>query len=235
MQPPARMRRAQIEAGQPLRKHAYYRGSFGKPGWYYMASVGRLVSYESKLEAWVLLDIDFSGDCAEILQQPCRLHFGTKEPPYSHIPDFLYRTTQRQRVLVDVKGALAAERPRNAATFAMTRAICDDLGWEFRLAHEPAAAYFHNIRFLGSVRTPAAADALEPFASMVAEFVQAHDHVPWGAVDHSLRQDIPDHLRPRAIARAAWNRWIVTDLATPLNEASLLTSAENTHRLRAVR
>src|SRR5207247_10615813 len=66
-------------------------------------STGRHHGFESLEEARLLLALDFAGDLVDVLGQPVRLRYFTREGPREHVPDFL-AFTRGERWLIDVTG-----------------------------------------------------------------------------------------------------------------------------------
>lgn len=220
-----------VEGGLPVREPASYHGQWSKPGWFYMATLDRLIGYESLFEAWVLLDLDFSGTCAQVLPQPCRIHFARREAPYRHVPDYLVRHRDGERHLVDVKGARQAAKPKNRLVFDLTRTISEEVGWRFTVAQEPASAYFRNVRFLAGVRHPRWAGALDEPAHDLITLVASRGSMRWDEAERWLRPQIDPWLVPRVVTRGLWTRGLLADLGTPLHAGSVLTAAEGSDAL----
>lgn len=212
-----------VEDGLPIRQPASYRGQWSKPGWFYMSSLDRLIGYESLFEAWVLLDLDFSGMCAQVLAQPCRIHFDRSEVPYRHVPDYLWRDVLGRRELIDVKGARHAAKPANRLLFDLTRRVSEELGWSFRVASEPAPAYFRNVRLLAGVRHRRWGADLDDPAFALAEEVADRGGMTWGDAEGWLARDVVPWLVPRVVARSLWRRLVDTDLTVPLTPESVLS------------
>lgn len=218
-----------VEDGYPVRQPASYHGQWSKPGWFYMSSMDRMVGYESLFESWVLLDLDFAGQCAQVLPQPCRFHFDRSRLPYRHVPDYLVRDVTGARTLIDVKGARRAAEPRNQLVFGLTKDACDRLGWSFRLATEPAPAYFRNVRFLAGVRHRRFGMPLDgPVAALAGE-IAARGGMRWVDAEALLASDVAPWLLPRVVARALWCHMIEADLTVPISGATLLLAPSDVH------
>lgn len=101
------IRKTDVSTWLPVREPKSYRGSFAKPGKLYMSTLDAHVTFESRLEAWVLLLADFHGGLKQVIPQPCRVHFARTTKPRSHVPDFLFIYEGGRIELVDVKGAVA--------------------------------------------------------------------------------------------------------------------------------
>jgi hypothetical protein len=201
----------------PIRKPAFYKGQWSKPGWYWMASVGHHVSYESKFERSLLQEVDFQGDATMVVPQPFRLHFERSESPHRHVPDFLiaYRATRPE--LVDVKGARARERALNRLTFTLTARACQDLGLDFTVFTEPDAHRQSNIAFLAGYRNPRHA-TLDQLAPKLVELLEE------GPVSfHRLvaclasRVGVSEAVAAAAVWRGVWRRTLEAPLSVALS------------------
>lgn len=89
---------------EPMRGFSWRRGQRHRPGLQYLVSTGRLHGYESLEEARLLLMLDFAGDLVDVLSQPLRLRYQTRDRWRAHTPDFL-AYTRAGRWLIDVRPA----------------------------------------------------------------------------------------------------------------------------------
>lgn len=212
-----------VEEGVAWRLPSMFRGQRSKPGWQFVSSVGGLRSFESRAEAWTLLDLDFRGTAVAVLPQPCRFTFGRSSAPLRHVPDFLVRHMDGHRELIDVKGAAAAQRPRFEALWSVTEACCRELGWAFSVASEPSPAYFRNVTFLGSVRSRRVGEVVDPWLDFLMGGTDERDEVSWADCEAIVRAaGCPDALASRVVARGVWTRLFSADLSVPLSGASVL-------------
>ncbi len=214
----------------PIRKPAFYKGQWSKPGWYWMASVGHHVSYESKFERSLLQEVDFQGDATMVLPQPFRLHFERSESPRRHVPDFLiaYRATRPE--LVDVKGARARERALNKLTFTLTARACQDLGLDFTVYTEPEAHRQSNIAFLAGYRNPRQA-TLDEFAPTLVNLL-VDGPLPFHRLAAALASQagLSSAVAAAASWRAVWQRILEVPLSVPLGLDSPI-DVPSDHRL----
>ena len=87
----------------PVRRPVSYQGQPNYPGYYWFSQLKNLVPYESRLEMFTLLDIDFSACVRGILTQPLLFQFNNAGTTYKHIPDLLVTHTNGNIELIDVK------------------------------------------------------------------------------------------------------------------------------------
>ena len=89
---------------------------------------------ESQQERWEVLWLEFSGQVERLWAQPMAITFGHGSRPsgYSHTPDLLALFTDGSYGLFDVRPAeLVDDHAR--VQFGETVAICDVLGWRYRV------------------------------------------------------------------------------------------------------
>jgi hypothetical protein len=207
-----------IVKGQPVRKPVYYRGQWSRPGFYWMSSVGRHVTYESKLERQCLMEADFAGTVTDVLPQPFRLHFSRTERPYRHVPDYLFAHRDGRLEVVDVKASRQRHKPLNALTFALTEAACTAVGFDFRVFSEPSDVHGANVRFLAGYRSPLLSD-LDAWSELLA-VEAAGNAVTVGQLAAFLTRErgLSEPVAWAAVWRAMWSGALTAALLTqPLN------------------
>lgn len=123
------------------------------PGWYWSATTGRHVGFESWLERDRLLLMDFDRDVVGIGSQPFWLHWHDGERVRRHAPDYFVRRADGSAVVVDVRADDRIE-PKDAEAFEVTRLVCTQAGWRFERLGIPDAVLLANIRWLSRYRHP---------------------------------------------------------------------------------
>jgi hypothetical protein len=162
-----------FESVPPVRGFRWSRGDRHFSGWYWSATVGRHVGFESWLERDRLLLLDFDPLVVGISSQPFWLHWHDGDRERRHAPDYFVRFSDGSAAVVDVRADDRIE-PKDAAAFEMTRLACAQMGWEFQRLGAPDAALVANVRWLSRYRHPrclrreAAARLREVFAEPTA-------------------------------------------------------------------
>lgn len=137
----------------PVRPFRWSRGERHFSGWYWSATTGRHVGFESWLERDRLLLMDFDPRVVGMGSQPFWLHWydGKRKP--RHAPDFFVRHADGSAVVVDVR---ADERiaPKDAEAFELTHMACQQAGWEFARLGAADAVMLANVRWLSRYRHP---------------------------------------------------------------------------------
>ena len=202
-------------ASSPIRVPAFYRGQSSKPGYYWTASLGRHVTYESKAERAFLMELDWAGTATGVLPQPFRLHFPRNARPYRHIPDFLTCHCDGSTEVVDVKGAGQQEKPLNQLTFSLTREACDQLGFQFTVYAGPTTITEPNLAFLAGYRGPCAA-ILDEYLPVLADEVAAQELTIDEVTARLTGWGVPPGVAPAVVWRAMWQRLLTADFLQPL-------------------
>jgi hypothetical protein len=206
-------------ATNPIRVPAFYRGQSSKPGYYWMASLGWHITYESKAERAYLMELDWAGTATCVLPQPFRLHFPRQARPYQHIPDFLTCHSDGSTEVVDVKGARQQGKPLNKLTFSLTRQVCEQLGFEFTVYAGPTRITEANLAFLTGYRSPGAA-SLDEYLPMLADVVAGQELTIEKMTARLAEAGVPLGVAPAVVWRAMWQRLLTTDLLHPLSTYS---------------
>lgn len=139
---------------RPVRKPVSYKGQSHLPGYFWMSTLNRLVSYESRLEMVILKQLDFDPTVSEVLPQPCVLHFSVDRKAYRHIPDYLVWRTDADPQVINVKPRQYVEKERNQRAFSASRIACARIGWTYETRSEPPATVLANLNWLAGFRRP---------------------------------------------------------------------------------
>ena len=145
-------RAADIISFRSVRKISAHKGQRHLPGYYWFSSVDTLVPYESRLEMFTLLDLDFSGEVVGVLSQPLILQFRQGPRTVRHVPDFLLDKGGGALSLVDVKRRIQGERSDVRRVFEWTEGACSSLGWGYEVRHELDDVYLSNLKWLAGYR-----------------------------------------------------------------------------------
>ncbi len=147
-----------ILAGGPVREFRWYRGRRHYSGWYWSATLSRLVAYESRLELARILLADFDPSVVGIAAQPFQLVGQDGDRVRRHVPDLLLCSDSGLVTVVDVKPRHRLNDPDVAAVFAWTRRVVASRGWAFEVWSGADAVLLANVRFIAGYRRPATID-----------------------------------------------------------------------------
>ncbi|MFE7464211.1 TnsA-like heteromeric transposase endonuclease subunit [Streptomyces sp. NPDC057499] len=143
-----------FESVRPEHRFPAFRGQGNWCGWYWSATCGGHVGYESWLERDRLMLLDFDPLVTGMASQPFQLSWaGAGAKRVRHTPDFFVRRADGTGLVVDVR---PDERigPDDAAKFAVTAAACRSVGWDFARVGTPEAVLMANVRWLAGYRHP---------------------------------------------------------------------------------
>ncbi|HXT44553.1 MAG TPA: TnsA-like heteromeric transposase endonuclease subunit [Pseudonocardiaceae bacterium] len=141
---------ARFEDVGPVRGFRWSKGQCHWPGWWWSATSGRHVGYESWLERDHVMLLDFDRDVVGFASQPFWLHW-RDERVRRHAPDFFARLRDGTGVVIDVRADERIE-PSDAAAFAAMARACEAVGWEFRRVGVPDLVRLENVRWLSRYR-----------------------------------------------------------------------------------
>ncbi|MFI6944671.1 TnsA-like heteromeric transposase endonuclease subunit [Streptomyces sp. NPDC050422] len=144
---------ARFEDVAAVRPFRWSRGERHFSGWYWAATTGQHVGFESWLERDRLLLMDFDPEVKGIASQPFWLHWHDGKRERRHAPDYFVRRTDGSAVIVDVRADERIE-PKDAEAFEVTRLACGQAGWGFERVGVPDAVLLANVRWLSRYRHP---------------------------------------------------------------------------------
>ncbi|RSS89172.1 TnsA-like heteromeric transposase endonuclease subunit [Streptomyces sp. WAC05292] len=144
---------ARFEDAAPVRPFRWSRGERHFAGWYWAATTGQHVGFESWLERDRLVLMDFDPQVAGIASQPFWLHWHDGARERRHAPDYFVRRVDGSAVVVDVRANERIE-PKDAEAFEVTRIACAQAGWHFERVGMPEPVLLANVRWLSRYRHP---------------------------------------------------------------------------------
>ncbi len=206
------VRASHVTAAVPWRAARSVRGQRHYPGFYWCATTGGHVIYESRLELARLMLADFDRAVTAVAAQPFWLRFRDGGRVRRHVPDFLLVCADHSVLLVNVKPASQAADPRVAEALEWPGRLALGHGWDYEVWTGADPGYLGNVRFLAGCRrswlVPAACgDAVlalwrpgDTFSSLACRAVRACP--PGGAGP--------------AVLRLLWEQRLAADLHRPL-------------------
>jgi len=157
-----------LEDAAAVREFHFEKGQRSFAGWWWLATTGRHVGYESFVERDHLMLLDFDADVAGVAAQPLCLRWrDAAGKARRHVPDFFARLRDGRGVVIDVRPDDRIPA-RDAEVFAVTARACALAGWEFRRVGEADRVLAANVRWLSGYRHPRCADAAVAGALMEA-------------------------------------------------------------------
>lgn len=210
-----------VLAGMPVRGLRAYRGRRHYSGWYWSATTGRHVVYESRLELARILLADQDPDVVAIAAQPLLLEGFDGVRVRRHVPDLLLGTAGGGVLLVDVKAASRLADPVVAEQFAWMRRVCGRNGVPFEVWSGTDAIRLENIRFLAGYRRAnlISGDLVTPVLDAAVH------HSTIAHVERALDGRQPRGLVRPVILHLLWTGALTADLTTPLSLGTEISAA----------
>nr|WP_240895380.1 TnsA-like heteromeric transposase endonuclease subunit [Kineococcus siccus] len=220
-----------FEVVAPVRAFPTWPHKRSYDGWWWAATTGRSIGYESWLERDHLMLFDHDPDVTGIASQPFWIMFedaagavrgdeGRVSRGPSHAPDFFLRLRDGSGVVVDVR-PLARLDAATEQVFDRTKRLCQQLGWQYRVCTDLDVVHARNVRWLAGYRHPRF--GTDP--AMVA------------ALSDTFRSPLPlaDGLRacgdglqwPAVLYHLLWRQVLTYEQYLPLSDTSLITTALN--------
>ena len=209
--PLAELTAAAVLSAVPWRSVRSHRGQRHLPGWYWSATTGGHLVYESRLELARLLLADFDPDVVGIAAQP----FLVQDAHRRHVPDFLLRRVDGSVVIVNVKPAEQLEVELVAEALAWAGRVFRERGWEHEVWSGADVQLLANVRFLAGYRRAALIEAvLDTVAIWPAGTV-----LTIAAAEATLRDVAVVDPRP-LVLHLLWSGRLRVDLQRPLTSDS---------------
>lgn len=187
-------------------------------GWYWCATTGGHVVYESRLELARLLLADFDSDVVAIAAQPFLLTAPAGGRLRRHVPDFLLIDSDGLVSVVNVKPSSRVHEAKVAAALDWAGNVFADRGWRHEVWSGADAVVLSNVRFLAGYRR---ADRVA--ADAVAEIDRAFTAtVSIGEVERSLAGSFTVAVCRPALLHLVWRGVFRAALDEPLSSATVL-------------
>ena len=223
----------QMVTAVPWRKAGSARGQAHYPGYFWSATTGGHVIYESRLELARLLLADFDRDVTAITAQPFLLQARVVGTARRHVPDFLLVHADKSVRVVNVKPAGKLAEPRIAEALAWPGQLIEGHGWQYEIWSGADPVLLANLRFLAGYRRPGLLP--EQLLDYVLAAVRPGDTIG-GVISQMPRIRRPDAVKA-AVLGLLWQQRLATDLHTHLDAESTLevnAAAARRSRLLAV-
>ncbi|MFE1250131.1 MULTISPECIES: TnsA-like heteromeric transposase endonuclease subunit [unclassified Streptomyces] len=202
----------EVSGGVPVRDFRWYKGRRHYSGWYYAATVQRLVAYESLLELARILLADFDHSVVEIASQPFHLAGRDGDRLRHHVPDLLLVHADGLVTVVDVKAPSRMKDPKVTAQFTWTRRVCARRGWAYETWSGGDATVVENVRFLAGFRRP----QLLEMDWVPTVLAAARGQSTVGGIEAALAGRLPVEVMRPLVLHLIWSGALVADLRRPL-------------------
>jgi hypothetical protein len=202
-----------VVAGLPVREFRSYKGRQHYSGWYWSATLARLVVYESRLELARIMLADFDPSVTGIAAQPFLLTGADGSRTRRHVPDLLLVSADGGVTVVDVKALSRMADPAVQAQFAWTRQVCAVQGWAFEAWSGADPGLLANVRFLAGYRR----EAFIAAGLIPAVLDAAAGQPSVGAIERALSPEHPPVLVRPVVLHLLWTGRLQADLTCPLS------------------
>jgi len=208
-----------FEDVSPVRAFRWSKGQRHFPGWWWSATMGGHVGFESWLERDHVMLLDFDPNVVAFASQPFWLHWSSEDGERRHAPDFFARQVDGAGVVVDVRAADRIE-PADAEAFEVTGRACAEAGWAFRRVGVLDPVFTANVRWLSRYRHPRCAGPDGIAGRLRAVFADPLALLAGAAEVGDTLVVLP------ALFHLMWRQELVADLAAgPLRSFSLVHRA----------
>jgi hypothetical protein len=211
----------EVLAGLPIREFRSWRGRKHYSGWYWSATTGGHVVYESRLELARILLADQDPDVVAIAAQPFLMEGIDGTRTRRHVPDLLLGMSDGAVTLVDVKPAHRLADAAVVAQMSWTREICIAAGWGFELWSGADPVLLENVRFLAGYRRPGLVDA----GLIPVVLDEAAEPIGIGALERVLDGSQEWGLLRPVVLHLLWSGQLVTDLLQVLDADTVVRTA----------
>lgn len=207
-----------LERATPIREFFSWPGKRNYEGLYWSSTNRRHVDFESLLEREYLLVADAADDIVAIAAQPLAMLWPRSTSGHrNHVPDFFVRLVSGDGRLVDVRSSERVEE--NAEQFALTRSVCDQVGWQYEVFTGLAPEVSANLRWLAGYRH----DRSAPHPDMVEVILGCFGApIPFGEALSRVQSQsgLSAEIAAANLLHLIWSRRLNVDLHRPLTNAS---------------
>lgn len=207
-----------LAAGRPWRVFRWRQGQAYYSGWYWSATTGGHVVYESRLELARLLLADFDSQVTAIAAQPFLVAAPFQGRTRRHVPDFLLIGRDGGVRVVNLKPADQLAVPKVDA-LGWAGEVFTARGWRHEIWSGTVPVLLANVRFLAGYRYADRVDA----GLVTAMMQQAHEAVGVGELEDAWPGQAGDARA--AVLHLIWRGVFRADLSVPLSAATRLERA----------
>jgi hypothetical protein len=145
---------ARFESGRQVRGPHFARRQRNFPSWWWRATSGDHLWFESWVERDQIMALDFDRSVVGLATQPFWLSWTDESGRrHRHAPDLFARRRDGTGLVIDVR--LDDQiTPADASVFATTAAACRSVGWQYRRVGGLGAVLATNLRWLAGYRHP---------------------------------------------------------------------------------
>jgi hypothetical protein len=210
-----------VAAAMPWRTFRWRQGQAHYSGWYWSATTGGHLVYESRLELAYLLMADFDPSVVSIAAQPFYVTAPADGRRRRHVPDFLVIDSDGLATVVNVKPTSHLDDPKVTDALGWAGKMFAERGWRHIVWTGAPATTLANVRFLAAYRRGdrVNAEAVGEIRRRVTAPVSVGEAESAVADRFSAEESRP------ALLHLLWRGELRTDLNEPLSVATVLERA----------
>lgn len=214
---PATVTASLLVGSHPWRTFRAHRGQHHYSGFYWSATMGDHVVYESRLELARLLFADHDHSVVAIYAQPFLLRATVGGRPRRHVPDYLLVHGDDSLEVVDVKPEHRLASDRVAEALRWAGEVIGEQGWGYEVWSEPNPTVLANLRFVAGSRRPLGID--DGLCSDVLACVSDRA-TPIRGVERALVDRAPRAAVRAHILHLLWRRQLDADWTVPMDSTA---------------
>jgi hypothetical protein len=142
-----------LDLARPARQIPSYRGQRHFPGYWWSATTGGHIVFESWLERHHIMAADRDPAVVAISSQPCLLTWPEGSRVRQHVPDLFLRRVDGTATLLDCRPVRRRDE-RFGEAADVNAAFCAQVGWGYAVVGEPEPVPAANLRWLAGYRHP---------------------------------------------------------------------------------
>lgn len=205
-----------LERALPAREFVSWPGKRNYEGLWWSSTTRAHVGFESLLERDALLWFDWDTDAVAISSQPLAFLWPKGTPGHkSHVPDYFVRLADGDGKVVDVRSE-AHQSKKALAQFALTREVCDVVGWQYEVWPALPIGMAESLRWLAGYRQDRCAPSPETHDRILAAFTNGSS-LGEGVAQVSQFADVPAEIVLANVYHLLWDRTLTADLTRPLS------------------
>jgi hypothetical protein len=198
----------------PFRKPTSYQNQRNYYGLFYFSQTRTHLWHESLNEANMMMYLDHVESITAIASQPFKVVFADGG---WHVPDLFALHANGRQMVYDIKPAQNIDS-KEMVQFAKTQALCNQVGWGYRVLPGLSPQLLKNLKFLALFRHPSFAPPEANVSAMLAALDQPHT---FDEAAHALSYDSTERSRS-GLMHLLWMRIVRLDMNSPISTTSLI-------------
>ncbi|MCA2312546.1 TnsA-like heteromeric transposase endonuclease subunit [Mycobacterium intracellulare] len=211
----------QFEHVRPVRSASSYKGQKNYIGEWWCATTTGLIAFESWTERDFLISADYDRGVIGISVQPFTFQYYSrrKRKLREHTPDVFLRLRDGTARVIDVRPDQLIDEDA-AESFAATRSLCGQVGWQYRRVGDLPEVLLANLRWLAGYRNKRVRN--DTVATRITDTLQQLGSAPIGELADTIGERI---LVLPTLYHLMWAHEVYFDIARSLLNAKSIVRA----------